>query len=328
MAKRVRQATTVISEEQYEGISKLGDLFWFEAGPVDQTWDVARSILEKHGFDPKLIPTQHARRVFRRALKSSVVEISRQTGTRAIVRTAAETIEYIRRQVTLETISDKKRAEVINYRRQMSATFDKGTEEISFEFDKGFPEAEFRTTYTKWEDRYRGRINPKTILGMAINVSRMWNSVPVRRHGGVWFAPESFSAEVKQMKLVFADFGNGCKFYSHPVVDTARWRKDASELVNRELMGEIDHLGNDLKKLMEDAASDGEVSERALEGKLKVFKRVLDRAEPYETLLNYRAKAVRDGVKSLQDSIRKLMMGEMEGIAVKKGNGKIKEEAA
>lgn len=309
--------------EDYEQVPRIGWIVWHEVGPISQTWTEAEAILAKNGLDPAPFPRTTNKGAYLMAI-DEVREGSRSTDLRILPRPIRETSEAIRHSIIIERVTAD---DALSHASELLISFNKLASEI--EFTNGKPdsvdvnkiaiEEKIKVGYA----RYCERVYKWTLGKYVTLLLDRCHAVSVRSTGGVWFVPDAYTPTVKALEAAFTDFGAGCIFYRHPVIDTVEWRRNVATMADREMAVELRSMKDALEGIKAEAKQDGKVRSKTLDTQLSHYKRVIAKAEAYESLLSYRAGDVRQVISDLEKDIRDILSGKFEGIRI---TGKDKEE--
>lgn len=293
-----------LAEQEYENAPRLGNLIWFQTNGLELGWEECHKILWKYGLSTKHFRPTKAKKAFSLAC-NKIRNASRNADNRVVVRPVKETHKYSRFQISLERVVNEKE---LTYAKELVAVFDKDTEQVSFEGGVGLLGGQVETAIMRHYQRFVEKANPENLLRYAnIMVNVNWMGIAVRDRGGVWFVPDQFTKQVRDLEMAFGDFG--ATLYVHPVLDTAKWRNNVQSMVDESLETDLDTLIDELDDVIKEAKATGEVKAKTLQTRMSRFQEVQKKATAYETILSYRAKEVSSKLETATKQITAILTG-------------------
>jgi len=303
-------STAMLNAVDANNIPRIGHLFWYEVGGIDQSWQDAEAIFAKNKIDPTLLPKPTRKKAYHSALKS-IRKMGAGLQVRILARPVDATTKRIRHQITIESVS----GDTLEYYCEMFTQLDRETGDVQFETgahgDYNERDEAMQQLIEEEVRRHMDHITPQALRNFIAYEGHRLTAVCCRPRGGLWFVSEQHTKRMRSVQKLVEDFGDSW-LHLHPVLDTTDWRSNIADYVERDFDVEIGKFTADVDTILDEAKGNaGVVKQRVLETKIANFNQIQTKAAMYESLLNYRATHLREEVKKQCDRIEQIIRGEV-----------------
>lgn len=272
-------------------VSFLGKLLWFSLPEILISLPELHDVFKKDSIDEKFLPKPIcARDAFRRATKlaeSKKIRLDEERHLNLLVREISSTPDRIVRQMVREVVDSKN--ERLEYLPIVTFIQEKNDMDYQSHGVLYQEEQEAIEKVVNGFDLFKEKYTSQTVRAIVMDILETCSPVAVRPSGGVYFTPETYSDQVKNLQNLVTDLSPFCcdnaktDFHTVPVIDVDEQRdmvnQSLEEQVKSDSLQLIDEIAEIIKsgrKVSQSTAVKYVEEVKALKGKVKEYEEMLE----------------------------------------------------
>lgn len=233
---------------------------------------------------------------YNRRVRSALTKTLKVMEKHNLIRRVGET----ETEVTFLIVEEHKQLETrdIDFHKKNAVTYDKITKSLEFRH-KGPKEEEFREMFEKYRHLITGREISRIFVRLATTYG-----IPLQSGGGTYFIPKSSLFVLDKMDQLLE--GTGGTILRLGISDLSQYRDTMTQVVRRELLGEVKKFEKEVKKLEVKYADEG-IKESVLDRKISRVRKFAEKPGLFQGL-GIDAKEIQDETLKCMKKLKNIRM--------------------